>query len=174
MRAGIHSINRLLATDTINLPQGIIEVIPSRTAPALRLKDENGQAFDLTQQRGKWLFVHFWASWCGPCAREIPTIQILNNQLTHPAFRIVLINTAETEDTVFSFLSTTAPQLHSLLDEDGQVSEAWSPRGLPSTYFVDPQGVIRYLALGGRPWDSAAYQTFIKALLNQTPQTIKP
>ena len=105
--------------------------------------------------------------------REIPHIQILKNQLKDPDFLIVLINTAETEDTIFSFLSATAPQLHTLMDEDGQVSEAWAPRGLPSTYFVDPKGVIRYMALGGRPWDSAEYQNFIKALLKQAPQKIK-
>ena len=163
----------LLANDTIRLPQGIIKVTPARTAPPLRLKDDNGQAFDLSQQRGKWVFVHFWASWCGPCVREIPHIQILKNQLKDPDFLIVLINTAETEDTIFSFLSATAPQLHTLMDEDGQVSEAWAPRGLPSTYFVDPKGVIRYMALGGRPWDSAEYQNFIKALLKQAPQKIK-
>ncbi len=163
----------LLANDTINLPQGIIKVTPPRPAPALRLKDDNSQVFDLTTQRGKWVFVHFWASWCGPCAHEMPLIQTLSTQLTHPNFHIVLINTAETEDTIFSFLSATAPQLHTLLDEDGQVSEAWAPRGLPSTYFVDPQGVIRYLALGGRPWDTAEYQNFIKALLKQAPPKIK-
>lgn len=163
----------LFAKDTITLPQGIIKVTPARTAPALRLNDDTGQAFDLSQQRGKWVFVHFWASWCGPCAQEIPLIQALNADLIHPNFRIVLINTAETEDTIFSFLSATAPQLHTLLDEDGQVSEVWAPRGLPSTYFVDPQGVIRYLALGGRPWDTAEYQNFIKALLKQVPQKIK-
>ncbi len=163
----------LLAKDTIILPQGIIKVTPPRPAPALHLKDDTGQAFDLTTQRGKWVFVHFWASWCGPCAHEMPLIQALSNQLKHPDFHIVLINTAETEDTIFSFLSATAPRLHTLLDENGQVSESWAPRGLPSTYFVDPQGVIRYLALGGRPWDTAEYQNFIKSLLKQSPPKIK-
>ena len=58
----------------IVLPKGII-VIPEISAPALELSDSDGNLFTLSKQRGHWVFVHFWASWCGPCRREIPAIQ---------------------------------------------------------------------------------------------------
>ncbi len=54
-----------------------------------------------------------------------------------------------------------------LLDLDGQVTEAWQPRGLPATYLVDPDGQIRYHALGGRPWDQPDYLEFLRGLLKQ-------
>ncbi len=152
-----------------NLPKGIIEV-DGRSAPALALNDIDGNAFDLISTRGRWVFVHFWASWCGPCRREMPAIQRLDKQLGTSGIELVLINTAEDEDTIFSFLSAVAPDLPTLMDIDGLATEKWQPRGLPATYLVDPQGRIRYQALGGRPWDSEAYLQFLQQLPTATPR----
>ena len=54
--------------------------------------------------------------------------------------------------------------MSSLMDSDGQATEAWEPRRLPATYLVDPQGLIRYQALGGLPWDQPAYLQFLERL----------
>ena len=96
----------------------------------------------------------------------MPNIQkLLKLQKQHLAFMI--INTAESEDTVFAFLGGIAPDLQSLLDRDGLVTEAWQPRGLPATYLVDPEGIIRYQALGGRPWHESAYIDFLTNLIGK-------
>lgn len=145
------------------LPAGL-RAVDARPAPPLRLSDMDGQAFRLQEARGRWVFVHFWASWCGPCRREMPAIERMKARLEGLPLRIVLVNTAEDEDTVFSFLGGVAPELSSLLDRDGQVTEAWRPRGLPATWLVDPQGRLRYQALGGRPWDQPAYLAFLRSL----------
>ena len=145
------------------LPKGII-IVDGRDAPALVLKDINGDSFDLSQSRGKWVFTHFWASWCGPCRKEMPTIQAISSEFVDSDLLIVLINTSEDEDTVFNFLGTVAPDLNTLLDSDGKATEQWQPRGLPSTWFVDPDGKLRYIALGGRPWDQGEYLAFLKGL----------
>ena len=79
---------------------------------------------------------------------------------------IVLVNTAENEDTIFEFLGAVAPELQSLMDSDGLVTEAWQPRGLPATYLVDPGGRLRYQALGGLPWDEPPYRDFLQAISN--------
>lgn len=146
------------------LPRGIITV-DGRDAPALVLNDINGDTFDLSTMRGKWVFTHFWASWCGPCRREMPTIQAIAEEFKDSGLAIVLINTSEDEVTVFEFLGIVAPDMNTLLDSDGKVTEQWQPRGLPSTYFVDPEGKLRYIALGGRPWDKGEYLSFLKSLI---------
>ncbi len=146
-----------------SLPKGMIK-LDEKTAPPLILNDMEEQPFDLTKSRGHWVFVHFWATWCGPCRREMPTIQTMSEKSKHNEPEIVLVNTAESEDTVFSFLGIIAPDLNSLLDTDGLVTEAWQPRGLPATFFVSPEGKLRYLALGGRDWNSAEYIKFLKSL----------
>lgn len=144
------------------LPTGLI-ALDGRPASALRLADPDGRVTDLKDLRGQWTMVHFWASWCGPCRRELPAIAAMAR--TKPAaLTLVMVNTAETDDEVFAFLASVAPALSSLLDRDGHVTERWQPRGLPSTFFVDPQGRLRYLALGGRAWDSEPYQRFLMGL----------
>ena len=156
--------NSTTTSDKPELPRGIITV-DGRDAPAMVLNDTDGNTFDLTTMRGKWVFAHFWASWCGPCRREMPTIQAIEEEFRDSGLAIVLINTSEDEDTVFNFLGIVAPDMNTLLDSDGKVTEQWQPRGLPSTYFVDPEGKLRYVALGGRPWDKGEYLGFLKSLI---------
>ena len=145
------------------VPKGLVS-LPGAAAPMLKLKDSDGKETELAKLRGQWVLVHFWASWCGPCRKEMPTLQRLSQKIPATTLRLVLVNTAESDDEVFSFLATIAPELNSLMDRDGKVTEVWQPRGLPSSFLVDPQGRLRYLALGGREWDSAAYLTFIRAI----------
>lgn len=144
-------------------PAGLL-VLDGRPAPVLKLADMDGKSLTLSQLKGHWVMVHFWASWCGPCRREMPTLAQLIRKPPLSSLKVVLVNTSETDDEVFSFLASVAPELNTLMDRDGAVTEAWQPRGLPSTFFVDPQGRLRYLALGGRDWTAPAFQDFLRQL----------
>ncbi|MGW8309940.1 MAG: TlpA family protein disulfide reductase [Thiogranum sp.] len=148
-----------------SLPKGIM-TLDGREAPPLVLENMDGESWDLGDARGHWVFVHFWASWCGPCRREMPTIQAIYPEFDPAQLEIVLINVAESEDIVFGFLASVAPDIDPLMDSDGLAAERWQPRGLPATFFVDPEGKLRYLALGGRPWDTPPYKAFLEGLLN--------
>lgn len=154
-----------LAFATEKLPKGIMK-LDGRNAPPLILKNMDDETFNLAKHRGHWVFVHFWASWCGPCRREMPLIQAISTKVDHKKLEIVVINTAESEDNVFSFISGVAPDLNPLMDTDGLVTERWQPRGLPASFFVDPKGKLQYLALGGRHWDEPAYFKFLTQLQN--------
>ena len=145
------------------LPPGVMR-IAGTPAPALQLDNLDGDAYDLAETRGHWRFVHFWASWCGPCRREMPRIQQMITLLEDSDIEFLIINTAETEDEVFTFLGIVAPELVPLMDTDGLVTQAWQPRGLPATYLVDPEGLIQYQALGGREWEQPAYLDFLRNL----------
>ena len=157
-----------LTPATQGFPKGIL-VLDGRSAPPLMLRNMDGETWDINDARGHWVFVHFWASWCGPCRREMPGIERMISALGDSELEIVLINTAETEDEVFIFLGIVAPELVPLMDSDGKVTEVWQPRGLPATYLVDPEGNIQYQALGGREWEKPVYLTFLRSL-DQTKQ----
>jgi thiol-disulfide isomerase/thioredoxin len=153
-----------LSLQAAGLPPGVM-VMDGLPAPALRLDNIDGESWDISSRRGHWLFVHFWASWCGPCRREMPTIQKLMETLQDDRLEIVMVNTAETEDEVFSFLGIVAPDVVPLMDTDGLITESWQPRGLPATFLVDPEGRIRYLALGGRDWNTPPYLDFLRRIV---------
>ena len=144
-------------------PKGIIKVVP-RIAPPLSLMNMDGEQFTLSTNKQRWHFVHFWATWCGPCRREMPTIQRLINDMEKDNIGFVIVNTAESEDVIFSFLGGVAPDINTLLDTDGLATELWKPRGLPSTYLVDPDGQIQYVVIGGQDWHKSQYQDFLRQL----------
>jgi thiol-disulfide isomerase/thioredoxin len=151
------------SADAPPLPPGVMAV-DGTPAPALRLNSLDGEPYDLAGSRGHWVFVHFWASWCGPCKREMPAIQRMITRLQSGQMEFVMVNTAETEDQVFTFLAAVAPEVTPLMDTQGLVTEQWEPRGLPASFLVDPQGRIRYQALGGREWDTPPYLDFLHRL----------
>jgi cytochrome c biogenesis protein CcmG/thiol:disulfide interchange protein DsbE len=151
------------ATDAIPLPPGVMAV-DGTLAPALRLNSLDSKPYDLSGARGHWVFVHFWATWCGPCKREMPAIQRMITRLQTRQIEFIMVNTAETGDEVFAFLAAVAPDVTPLMDTQGLVTEQWQPRGLPASFLVDPQGRIRYQALGGREWDTAPYLDFLHRL----------
>jgi thiol-disulfide isomerase/thioredoxin len=153
-----------MAREPGTIPNGILLLVPY-SAPTTELKDLDGEPYNLKEDNGAWVFVHFWASWCGPCREEMPAIQNMASTMQPEGLRIAIINTAENEDTVFSFLSAHAPDVRPLMDRDGQITEQWQPRGLPATYLVDPDGRVRFQALGGRAWDTLPYLTFLRHLI---------
>ena len=154
-------------TDSNKTPFGIRDY-DIGLAPDFTLHDVDGEKFELQETRGRWVFLHFWASWCGPCREEMPAIQKLADAVKSEKFQIVMINTAEGEDTIFEFLAAIDVELNSLMDLDGMVTEAWKPRGLPTTFLISPKGQIRYQAIGGRDWGDTEYVDFIKHLTKST------
>jgi len=134
------------------------------------LNDIDGEKFELNTTKGHWVFLHFWASWCGPCRKEMPTIQKLADTMQGKNLQIIMVNTAEDEDTIFQFLAAIDVELNSLMDVDGIVTEVWKPRGLPTTFLINPKGEIKYQAIGGREWEKPEYSGFINKLLLSTDE----
>lgn len=129
------------------------------------LPDIDGETIRLSDFRGRWVFLHFWASWCGPCRKEMPTINKLASSFSDQQLKIIMINTAEDEDTIFTFLGEISMDLPVYMDRDGVVTEHWKPRGLPTTFLIDPEGYVRYQAIGGRAWHRPEFDAFFKKLL---------
>jgi thiol-disulfide isomerase/thioredoxin len=157
--------------DDSKVPFGIRHYDTGQAAD-FTLDDVDGETFTLGDSRGHWIFLHFWASWCGPCRKEMPEIQklaeLLDAEIENKKFEIVMINTAEDEDTIFEFLAAINVELNSLMDADGLVTEVWKPRGLPTTFLINPEGKVRYQAIGGRDWSKPEYLGFIKRLISQS------
>ena len=121
------------------------------------LQGLDGKPMSLSDHRGKWVVINFWASWCSPCVKELPDFDSL--ALEKPDVQFIGVNFEETtaEDTR-SFLASLKVSAfpHVKYDGDGIPLEFFidregnqlSLKGLPSTFFVDPKGEMRKLHLG--------------------------
>ncbi|BAV32778.1 alkyl hydroperoxide reductase [Sulfuricaulis limicola] len=147
--------------------QTMTPVADRPTAADFALKDIDGKLRRLSESRGKVVLVNFWATWCPPCRREMPSMQRAWTQLKSENFEMLAINVGEDEDTIFGFTFSTGVELTFpiLLDRDAQVIKAWPVIALPTSFVVDPQGRIVYRAVGGREWDDPELLKKIRELL---------
>ena len=110
--------------------------------PVLRIATIDGKTFDLAEQRGKWAIVNFWATWCGPCLKEMPELSALDAMREH----IVVVGLAyedTTEDALRTFL-VKHPVVYpmALIDVYNPPADFDTPRGLPFTYLIGPDGAV--------------------------------
>jgi len=134
------------------LTHGLTSIPTGQETPALRLPDLDDEEFDIRDLRGSVVVVNFWATWCPPCRREMPSLERLRQHMGGDGFTVVAVNIGEDADTVFSFIGTVdpPPSFPLLLDQDAASLEGWGVKGLPTTYVVAPDGLIAYRAVGGR------------------------
>ena len=135
-------------------------------APDFKLPDMNEKKHALKQYRGKVVLVNFWATWCPPCIREMPSLEKLYQKFSDKPFVMLAINQWEDEEKVFEFMGQldTFPTFPILFDPDSTVSAAYGVQGLPSSFIIDKQGRIVYRATGGRDFDHPEIERTIKSL----------
>lgn len=134
-------------------------------APALELRDLDGAVHRLQDYRGKVVLVNFWATWCGPCRAEMPSIERLRQKLAGRAFAILAVNVGESERTAREYAAALPVRFTVLLDRDTRVTKAWGARVLPATFVVGSDGRIRYRHFGELDWSSEAVRRQIEGLL---------
>jgi thiol-disulfide isomerase/thioredoxin len=149
--------------------QGLIVLAERVPAPELALKDGDGRTHSLSGLRGKVVLVNFWATWCPPCRREMPSMQRLYQRFPRGHFEILAVNAGEDDGTIFAFTGTLepAPAFPLLLDLDGRAMRQWPVKGLPTSFVVDKRGRIALRAVGGRDFDSSAVVAQVQALIDE-------
>jgi len=116
-------------------------------APDFRLTDLGGQARALSDYRGKPLLLNFWASWCPPCRAEMPDLERFY-QLHGDQIGLLGVNWGESQATVLVFLTKLKISYPSLLDEGGTAFVKYQLTGIPTSFFIDAQGLIRGMSVG--------------------------
>lgn len=115
-------------------------------APDFEWTGPNGETLRLSSYRGKVVVINFWATWCPPCREEMPALQRV--AASEPDVVVLEVDLMESGDKARSFIESLGlDRLQPVLDTDGETSRRYGVLGLPSTFFVDKDGVIRHLEL---------------------------
>jgi len=132
--------------------------------PPLKLLDLAGKEHDLNQYKGQVVLVQFWATYCTPCRKEMPSMNKLMQKIGKTPFKILAVNMGETEDEVKTFVSQVKPAFTILMDPEGNSIADWRVFAAPSNFIVGPDGKIRYTLFGGVEWDSNEMVAKLQAL----------
>jgi len=150
--------------------QSLTAVADRPPVPDYRLPDVDGKFHRLSDLRGKVVLINFWATWCPPCRRELPSMQRLADAMAGESFEMHAIDIGEDETEILPFVFSTGIELKYpiLLDRDSAVLRSWPVVALPTSFVIDPEGRIVFRAVGGREWDDPGLIRQIRSVLPAT------
>lgn len=135
-------------------------------APDFNLRTLEGKPVTLSALRGYAVLINLWATWCPPCAQEMPAIQRMYIEYRDQGLVVLAVNVTAQDNplNIQPFVERYGLTFPILLDETGQVSAAYGLRSLPTSYFIGRDGTIRDIVIGG-PMAEALLRTRIEELL---------
>jgi peroxiredoxin len=141
-----------------------VEKLDPKKAPDFTFPDMNNKKVSISNFKGKVVLLNFWATWCGPCIEEMPSLESLYHELKGDDFALLAVNLREKKKPVRQFLKKNKLTLPVLLDTHGQAMSSYGVWSIPATYIVDKKGYLVGRAIGQRDWNSKAVKGLIRSL----------
>ena len=142
------------------------QVKEGENAPNFTLKNLDGKEISLNQFRGKHVLINFWATWCGPCKIEMPSLEALYERFKDRNFVLLAIsNDMFGANIVKPFVKVHNNNFPVLLDQRLKVSNAFGVVSLPTTFMIDPQGKIIGALFGAEDWATPSNILYFENLL---------
>lgn len=135
-------------------------------APDFALKTPTGESIRLSDLRGQAVLINLWATWCPPCRAEMQSIERVYQEYKDQGFTVLAVNMTYQDDplSVMPFVNQQGLTFPILLEETGEMAQAYQLRSLPSSYFVRKDGIINEVVIGG-PMSEALLRTRIESIL---------
>lgn len=138
-------------------------------APAFSLDRLDGGRSSSTEFRGKVVLLNFWATWCGPCRAEMPSLEALSHEFPSQDFVVVGISSDyEGAQIVQPFMESFGLTFPILLDPEMAVNDRFEVRSIPSSLVLDRQGVIRYKFFGAMDWNTPKNRDLVRSLVTES------
>jgi peroxiredoxin len=126
------------------------------------LKDLNGKTHTLSSYKGKFVFLNFWATWCPPCRKEMPSMQKVFEKSDKKKFVMLAVNAKEDKRAVLAFAKKNGYTFPILLDTDYKVSGQYQVQAIPLTLLIDKNGRIVGRICGAREWKWDQLKTLVQ------------
>ena len=120
----------------------------------------------LSELKGQVVFLNFWATWCGPCRDEMPSMEALYNRFKDRGLEILAVNSMERSDEVVEFMQSYGLSFPTVLDTDGIVTRAYGISAIPTSYLIDREGNIVVRLVGSIDWDTPEIHRALEQLLD--------
>ena len=111
-------------------------------APDFTIRTITGEEYPLSELRGQVVLLNFWATWCGPCEREMPELQAVYDAYRERGFTMIAVNFEESAERIAAFAEEHVLSFSLALDESGAIHERYAIIGQPRTVILDERGVI--------------------------------
>jgi len=138
-------------------------------APAFQAATLDGTARlkSLDDYKGQVVLINLWATWCGPCVVEMPSIQRLYDRFRGDGLRVVAVAVDDPgyEQRILDFVKEHQLTFEILHEGTGRIEAVFQTQGIPATFLIGRDGRIRKLNLGAADWDSAANRAVVAQLL---------
>ncbi|MBT6326815.1 MAG: TlpA family protein disulfide reductase, partial [Bdellovibrionales bacterium] len=119
------------------------------------LQDLNGNTTTLSEYKGKWILINFWATWCGPCRMEMPTLESLHQEFKDENFVILGVSVDQSsKKRVSKFIKNNNITFKILHDQTSRVSGQYRASSIPSLYLISPDWKLVGIFRGGKSWES--------------------
>ena len=138
----------------------------NRDTKNFTLKTLDGKQVSLDDLRGKVVFLNFWATWCGPCRQEMPSMEALYQRFKNSGLEFAAVDIMEKETDVGAYIKQNNLNFPIALDLDGNVSKNYRIQAVPATFIINRNGKIILSTVGARNWNTPAVITAFEALLN--------
>jgi peroxiredoxin len=157
--------------DAAATPPGRAAARPSAgpPAPPLDLTDALGRRVTLEEFRGRPVIVNFWATWCAPCRRELPSLIRLHETMSGAGLTILAVSIDSDRAAVDRFLAASPMPMPVLLDLSHQAADRYRVTTVPSSFVVDPEGRVVERIDGEADWTSRELRMTLESLVGRTP-----
>ncbi len=136
----------------------------NKSPPKMVLKNLQDHFTSLEDLKGTVVLVNFWATWCGPCVEEIPSLSRLIDRMKGKPFKVVAVNIGESPEDIKNFLKSIPVNFEILLDSDGRAVRDWKVYAYPSNFLIDKEGQIQFAYRGALRWDAQNIVETIESL----------
>ena len=133
-------------------------------APDFQLNNLDGHSISLSDLRGKPVFINFWATWCSPCRSEMPYIQEIYEEWSGKGLVVLAINIGESPSQVEEFMESQNLSFPVLLDTGKNIAQKYNIQGIPTSFFVDKDGVVQEKIIGAFPSKAAIEKSLSKII----------